>query len=99
MQYIKEGDRVFRVRNAAAAFEANALEPRVPVKIDCSLSLGYPAYLAVEAVGRVDDQGMPLRVEVFGDVVEKARTKPVMEQEVKDHIDRLGQTPFVAEEL
>ena len=99
VQYIKEGDRVFRVRNAAAAFEANALEPRVPVKIDCSLSLGYPVYLAVEVAGRVDDQGMPLRVEVFGDVVEKARTKPVTEQEVKDHIDRLGQTPFVAEEL
>ena len=98
-QYIKEGDRVFRVRNAAAAFKADPLEPRVPVNVDCALSLGLPAYVSVEACGRVDAQGAPLRIEVFGDVVEKARTKPVSEQEVREHIDRMGQTPFAINQM
>lgn len=98
-QFIKEGDRVFRVRNAAAAYQPNALEPRVPVNIECALSLGRPAYLSVEACGRTDDQGAPLRVEVFGDVMEKARTKPVSTDDIKEHIDRLGQTPFTAADI
>ncbi len=99
VRFIKEGDRVFRVRNAAAAFEADPFEPRIAVDVACSLLLGHPAYLAVEACSRVDAYGAPLRVELFGDTVERARTKPVSAQEVKEHIDRLGQTPFIINEF
>ena len=98
-QHIKEGDRVFRVRNAAAAFQANPLEPRVPINVECVLALGKPAYLVAEACGRTTDQGAPVRTEILGGVVEAARTKAVSAQEVEEHIDRLGQTPFVINQL
>lgn len=98
-QFIKEGDRVFRVRNAAAAFEADPFEPRIPVNVECYLPLGHSVRLVVEACGRVDEDGYPYYVEVTGDKVELARTKPVTVQDVKDHIDRLGQTPFVINEF
>ena len=98
-QYIKQGDRVFRVRNAAAFFEADELEPRIPVAIECTLSLGCLAEMSVCACGYHNETGEPLCVHVTGNVVEKARTKPVTQQEIKEHIDRLGQTPFLAKEL
>ena len=94
VQFIKVGDRAFRVRNAAAAFEVNEFEPRVPVDATVALTIGQPAYMAFEACGRTNEEGMPLRVEVFGDVVEAARTKAVSAEDVRDHVDRLGQTPF-----
>ncbi len=37
--------------------------------------------------------------EAEGPVVEQARTRAVTEQDVRDHVDRLGQTPFKLESL
>lgn len=42
-QKVGKGDRVFRVRNAAAEFTDDALEPRVPVIGRVRLALGEPA--------------------------------------------------------
>lgn len=42
-QKVGKGDRVFRVRNAAAEFADDALEPRVPVDGRVRLVLGEPA--------------------------------------------------------
>ena len=39
---VKAGDRVFRVRNAAAAFEDDAREPRVPIVGRATLHIGEP---------------------------------------------------------
>ena len=96
---IREGDRAFRVRSAVASFDPEPFAPRVPVDVCVALKLGKPAYVAITAVGRSDAQGAPVRVEVFGNTVEAARTKAVSAEEVREHIDRLGQTPFCVNEF
>ncbi len=37
--------------------------------------------------------------EATGDIIEPARTRAVSEQDVRDHVDRLGNTPFTLETL
>lgn len=103
---VGKGDRVFRVRNAEAKFEDDMFEPRVPVRGRASLRLGEP--LRVEfslATGALEDrvrsgnatEGLLGCAE--GDTVEAARTKPVTAEDVRAHIDRLGQTPYLLTEL
>ncbi len=81
-----KGDRVFRVRNAAMAFEDDPFEPRVPVKGFVTLRLGEPAKVAFSSSGAY--------TQAEGPIVEPARTRAVSEQDVRDHVDRLGNTPF-----
>ena len=87
LKKVGKGDRVFRVREAAAAFVDDALEPRVPVRGRVRLRIGQP--LRVEFYA---PDGTSAAFE--GDAVEPARTKPVAEQDVRDHVDRMGSTPF-----
>lgn len=95
---VGKGDRVFRVRSAAAAFEDDAFEPRVSVKGRAVLRRGEPLRIEFSLVG--ETQGMATVVGVAeGDRVEEARTKPVSSDDVRAHIDRLGQTPFTLEAL
>jgi len=82
-----KGDRVFRVRNARTAFVDDELEPRVPVWGHAELIIGQRAHLYFTSAAGA--QG-----EAWGDIVEPARTKPLEEEDVRKHIDRLGQTPF-----
>ncbi|NGM16516.1 U32 family peptidase [Eggerthellaceae bacterium zg-893] len=101
---VGKGDRVFRVRSAARAFEDDALEPRVTVDGKVTMRLGEP--LRVE-FWRADRAGASaggigagaLDVQAVGayegPVVEEARTKAVSAEDVRAHIDRLGQTPYV----
>ena len=86
-----KGDRVFRVRNAATAFVDDAFAPRVPVRGTVTLRIGQPAHVSFTSGSAYG--------EAFGGTVEAARTRPVSEQDVRDHIDRLGQTPFSISEL
>lgn len=86
-----KGDRVFRVRNAELAFIDDEFAPRVPVSGRVTLRIGQAAHVEFEARGQL--------VELYGDVVEPARTRAIAEQDVRDHIDRLGQTPFALESL
>lgn len=96
---VREGDRVFRVRSAEAAFEDSALEPRVPVIGSVQMHLGSPLVISFEAIGRYDENGMPLIGEAKGPVAELARTKAVSAEDVRAHVDRLGSTPFYIEDL
>lgn len=107
---VGKGDRVFRVRSAEAAYEDDLFEPRVAVQGRAVLHIGEPlriefslarsaAPCSPERAQQVD--GSPATsAERFligaaeGDVVEAARTKPVAVEDVRAHIDRLGQTPF-----
>lgn len=84
---VDKGDRVFRVREAAAAFVDDAAEPRVPVTGTVRLRIGQP----LRAEFRLAT-GVSAAAE--GPVVEAARTKAVTADEVRAHIDRLGATPF-----
>lgn len=93
---VGKGDRVFRVRSAEAAFEDDTFEPRVPVTGRAVLRIGQP--LRVEfslAEGATPNEGAATVVGAAeGDPIEPARTKPVAADDVRAHIDRLGQTPF-----
>lgn len=85
---VGKGDRVFRVRNAEAAFVDDDRTPAVPLTGRIELRIGEPARLEFVA----KDSGASVCVE--GAVVEAARTKALTAEEVRDHIDRMGTTPF-----
>lgn len=88
-QRTSKGDRVFRVRNAATAFEDDAFAPRIPVRGRIELHVGEPAKISFTAQG--------ITCSVTGEIVEPARTKPLDAADVAAHVDRLGQTPFELE--
>ena len=95
-QRVSKGDRVFRVRNAATAFSDDEHAPRIPVCGQVSLRLGEPAHVRFTFVGA---QGTMHEGQAWGQVVQAARTREVSPQDVRDHVDRLGNTPFVLEDL
>ena len=94
-QRVGKGDRVFRVRNAATAFVDDAMEPRIPVRGSVELNIGCPAHVVFETMSRY---GAECKGEAWGDIVEMARTRPVSEEDVRSHIDRMGTTPFFLED-
>lgn len=106
---VRRQDRVFRVRSAAAAFSDDGCEPRVPVTGSVRLRLGQPVQVGFALAGatgcagtgnaiirrlRAAAPGASLDVMVESAPAEPARTKSVTTEEVREHIDRLGQTPF-----
>ncbi|MEG2458873.1 MAG: U32 family peptidase [Raoultibacter sp.] len=91
-KYVGKGDRVFRVRNAVSAFVEDVLQPKVPVSGTAVLRIGAPLTLKFTTA-----EGIWVCIE--GDPVEAARTKAVSVEEVREHIDRLGNTPFVLKDL
>ncbi len=84
---VGKGDRVFRVRNAEAAFVDDGRLPAAPVTGKAVLHIGAPARFELTA-----SNGISVAVE--GNVVEAARTKAITEEEVRQHIDRMGTTAF-----
>lgn len=90
---VGKGDRVFRVRNAEAAFVDDDKLPSVAVSAHAELHIGQPASLIFTA-----DAGSA-SVTVEGPEVEAARTKAITEEEVREHIDRMGTTPFCLSSL
>lgn len=90
---VGKGDRVFRVRNAEAAFVDDDKLPSVAVCARAELRIGQPALLTFTvAAGDAS-------VTVEGPEVEAARTKAITEKEVREHIDRMGATPFYLSSL
>ena len=90
---VGKGDRVFRVRNAEAAFVDDDKLPSVAVCARAELRIGQPALLTFTvAAGDAS-------VTVEGPEVEAARTKAITEEEVREHIDRMGTTPFCLSSL
>ena len=91
---VGRGDRVFRVRSAAAAFVDDDVEPRVAVSGRAQLRKGERASLELWPVA---DEAY--KVALQGEIVEEARTKALSAQDVRDHIDRFGTTPFALADL
>ena len=90
---VGKGDRVFRVRNAEAAFVDDDKLPSAAVCARAELRIGQPALLTFTvAAGDAS-------VTVEGPEVEAARTKAITEKEVREHIDRMGTTPFYLSSL
>lgn len=90
---VGKGDRVFRVRNAEAAFVDDDKLPSVAVCARAELRIGQPALLTFTVAA--GDAG----VTVEGPEVEAARTKAITKEEVREHIDRMGTTPFYLSSL
>lgn len=90
---VGKGDRVFRVRNAEAAFVDDDKLPSVAVRARAELRIGQPALLAFTVASG------DASVTVEGPEVEAARTKAITEEEVREHIDRMGTTPFYLSSL
>lgn len=91
---IHQGDRIFRVRSAEAAYVDDDKEPRIPITGSAVLNIGQPLRVEFQTVDPVRDGGV-VSVQMEGPIVEAARTKAVSAEDVEAHIDRLGQTPFV----
>lgn len=90
---VGKGDRVFRVRNAEAAFVDDDKLPSVAVCARAELHIGQPALLTFTVASG------DASVIVEGPEVEAARTKAITEEEVREHIDRMGTTPFYLSSL
>lgn len=60
--------------------------PKIPV--DCS------AQFIIGNRAKIELSSGDFKAEVMGDVVEHARTRAIGKQDVIDHIDRMGSTPF-----
>lgn len=94
---LADGDRVFRVVNAAMVDaarrtfvgSATADQRPTPVSFDVTVRVGEPLRLTAEADG--------VRVVAEGPVVEPARTKPVTVDEIVEHVGRLGGSGYRAE--
>lgn len=98
-----KGDRVFRVRSAAASFEDDEREPRIALTGQVRLRKGEPLRIAFSVA---DDPEHAICTEgtsmpeskiagcAEGAVVEMARTRAVSADDVRAHVDRLGQTPY-----
>jgi putative protease len=84
---VGQGDRVFRVRNAVAAYRDDEFEPKIRLTASVRLAKGEVASLTLRAPDGT-------QVETTGDMVEAARTKAVSADEVRQHIDRFGGTAF-----
>lgn len=93
---VGKGDRVFRVRSAEAAFRDDPFEPRVAVAGRAVLRIGQPLRVEFSLAPSAawDEAAATVVGSAEGDLVEAARTKPVTAEDVRAHIDRLGQTPF-----
>lgn len=92
---VRAGDRVFRVRSAEAAYDDDALEPRVPVDGTVRIAIGEPLSASFKLHGvDADDARFQASGVAEGVQVEPARTKPLAEQDVYAHVDRLGSTPY-----
>ncbi len=103
MRDVRAGDRVFRVRSAEAAFEDSSSDPRVAVRGRAVMRIGEPLSVSFElAEGARQLQSgsfdSPMGY-AEGPLVEPARTRAISEQDVRDHIDRLGATPYVLDHL
>ena len=90
---VSVGDRVFRVRSAKLAADAQERTEagmKIPVSIDVHMRKGEPLEITVH-----DGAGHEARA--LGPIVEEARTKSVTREDVIDHVGRLGATPFACE--
>ncbi|WP_314010595.1 U32 family peptidase [Cryptobacterium curtum] len=89
---VGKGDRVFRVRSAQAAFADDALLPKVPLDAQITVREGQPLSVSLQSASGV-------RVQAQGAVVEQARTKALVADEVIEHVDRMGNEPFVLQSI
>lgn len=91
---LRAHDRVFRIRSAEAAFTEDDLQPRIPVQGEVWLEIGRPLRMEFQVADGFF-RALPAVVgTASGPEVEPARTRPVTDEDVEEHIGRMGSTPF-----
>jgi putative protease len=88
------GDRVFRLRSQAVADNVSNIESALfagnqgirPVDFEIELRVGQPVRMTASSDGA--------SVEHEGALVEKALSRPLSQQDVIEHVGRVGNTPF-----
>lgn len=91
---VREGDRVFRVANAALieaarrTYQGSHERCEVPVVFGVRLRVGEPAQVTATSGG--------IAATARGEIVEPARTKPALPAEVIEHVGRVGGTVYRA---
>lgn len=96
-QPVREGDRVFRVANAALIDAArrtyqSVTEPHpVPVRFRVRLRIGEPVEVEATAAG--------VTMVARGSAVEAARTRAVTADDVIEHVSRVGGTIYAVEDF
>jgi putative protease len=92
------GDRVFRVRSAqiaaeaALSYEDSCMQGNNgPVAVDCRVTarLGEPLQIVFTAAGHPGCEGI-----ASGDVLEAARSKALTADDLREHVGRVGGTPY-----
>ena len=73
------------------AFHDDDLEPRLPARMHVVAHIGEPLRFVAECAG--------VQTSFEGATVEAARTKAITPEEVREHVDRLGNTPFFLTDL
>ncbi|MBE6464457.1 MAG: U32 family peptidase [Eggerthellaceae bacterium] len=91
---VNAGDRVFRVKDASLAFIDDSNEPKVPVAGCATVREGEPFKVRFDASIEHVGEELSYSASATGGVVEAARTKAVTSEEIRSHVDRMGQTPF-----
>lgn len=91
----QEGDRVFRVRNHELSQRAQyAIDEmrsaKKPLDMKVSIEIGKPLQLEVSA--QYHEQTVSVTCQ--GPIIEAARTKALTPDDVYEHINRLGGTPY-----
>ncbi len=103
--HIHPNDRVFRVRSVESSFKDDPREPRIPVEGKATLKIGEPLKIEMHVATSGQSASsqrdaachaaLKCRAMAQGEIIESARTKPVTRDDVYDHVNRLGNTPFV----
>ncbi len=107
---VRPSDRVFCVRSADAQFSAERFEPRIPLSCRAVLQEGRPLEVGFRTAPpdlahaepdrsiahRLDgiSGGAGFAAEAAGAEVQAARSKEISADEVREHVGRIGQTPF-----
>ncbi len=96
---VRAGDRVFRVRSAEAVFADDPLEPRIPLNGTVTLRIGRPLHIELSLADPADEEQRGKKGIAEGALIEAARTKAVSAEDVREHIARMGSTPFSLQDL
>lgn len=83
---VNKSDRIFRVRSVADSFSFDMTEPKIDIDVVIDMKIGKPIQVVATACG--------CSASIEGDILEVARTKPLTKEDVFEHFNRLGNSPF-----
>lgn len=83
------------MKNSDLMFDDKELFPKVKVNCKVDFKIGKPANILFNT----EISGKKFNAKVSGDTCQAARTKAITSDDITAHIDRLGSTPFVLDDI